>query len=88
MSTFENLIDLISQIKNCSSLKKGLFKNTGFAIRVQSSQLIPQSNAIAFFVLILETWRELLKTGFYGLGDMPEEFQRAINYNQIGLENN
>ena len=92
MSNIETLMDYISQIitnYKTEPADKVYFSNIDLKYAYSQLNLHPETAKHCNFNIVsgdmTSTYR--FKTGFYGLTDMPAEFQKAMDYTLIGLKN-
>ena len=92
MPNIETLMDSISQIiKNYKTEQADTIYFSSIDLKYAYSQLNlhPETAKQCNFNIVsgdmTGTYR--FKTGFYGLNNMPAEFQKAMNYTLIGLKN-
>ena len=90
MPNIDSLIDSISQHINNSNLGDNVYFST-IDLKYAYSQLKlhPDTARHCNFNIICgeATGTYRFKTGFYGLTDMPAEFQKAMDYTLVGLTN-
>ena len=90
MPNIDSLIDCISQHINYSNPGDKVYFST-FDLKYAYSQLklIPETSRHCNFNNICgdSTGTYRFQTGFYGLTDMPAEFQKAMDYTLVGLIN-
>ena len=90
MPNIDSLIDSISQHINDSNQGDNIYFST-IDLRYAYSQLKlhPDTARHCNFNIICgdATGTYRFKTGFYGLTDMPAEFQKAMDYTLVGLSN-
>ena len=90
MPNIDSLIDSISQHINDSNLGDNVYFST-IDLKYAYSQLKlhPDTARHCNFNIICgdATGTYRFKTGFYGLTDMPAEFQKAMDYTLVGLTN-
>ena len=90
MPNIDSLIDSISQHTNNSILGDNVYFST-IDLKYAYSQLKlhPDTARHCNFNIICgeATGTYRFKTGFYGLTDMPAEFQKAMDYTLVGLTN-
>ena len=90
MPNIDTLIESISQQISAPAPQKTTYFST-IDLKYAYSQLYQDANTANhcnFNIIsgdMTGTYR--FQTGFYGLTDMPAEFQKAIDYTLIGLQN-
>ena len=78
MPNIDILIDSISQHNNASNQgDKVYFSTIDLKYAYSQPKLHPDTSTVTY----------CFKTGFYGLTDMPAEFQKAMDYTWVGLTN-
>ena len=90
MPNINSLIDSISQHINDSNHGDNVYFPTNYLKYVYSQlKLHPDISRHGNFNIICgdSTGTYRFKTGFYGLADMPAEFQKAMDYTLVGLIN-
>ena len=86
----DSLIDSISQHINDSNQGENVYFSTiDLKYAYSQSNLHPDTARHCNFNIICvdATGTYCFKTGFYGLTDMPAEFQKAMDYTVVGLSN-
>ena len=86
----DSLIDSISQHNNDSDqVDNGYFSSIYLKYAYSQLKLHPDTSRHCNFNIICgdSTGTYRFKTGFYGLTDMPVEFQKAKDYTMVGLTN-
>ena len=90
MPNIDSLIDSISQHINDSNPGENVYFST-IDLKYKYSQLVlhPDTARHCNFNIICgdASGTCCFKTGFYGLTDMPAEFQKAMDYTLVGLSN-
>ena len=90
MPNIDSLIDSISQHINDSNPGHNVYFSTiDLKYAYRQPKLHPESSRQGNFNIICgdSTGTYRFKTGFYGLTDMPAEFQKAMDYTLVGLTN-
>ena len=90
MPNLDSLIDSISQHINDSNQGDNVYFSTiGFKYGYSQLKLHSVTSRHCNFNTICgdSTGTYRLKTGFYGLTDMPAEFQKAMDYSLVGVTN-
>ena len=90
MPTIDSLIDSISQHINDSNLVENVYFSTiDLQYAYRQLNLHPKTARYCNFDIICgeSTGTYRFKNGFYGLKDMPAEFQKAMDYTLIDLTN-
>ena len=86
MLNIDTLIEYISQqISDPASQYTTYFSTISFKYAYTQFNLDPVTANHCNFKIIRDTYR--FQTGFYGLTEMPAEFQNAIDYTLNGLKN-
>ena len=90
MPNIDSLIDSISQHINDSNHGEQVYFSTiDFKYAYSQLNLHPDTARHSNFNIICggATGTYRFKTGFYGLTDMPAEFQKEMDYTLVGLSN-
>ena len=90
MPNVDSLIDSISQHINDSNPGDNVyFSTTGPKYAYRQLKLHPETSCHCNFNIICgdSTGTYRFETGFYGLTDLPAEFQKAMDYTLVGLTN-
>ena len=90
MPNIDSLIDSISQhINNSNQVENVYFSTIDLKYAYSQLNLHPDTARHCNFNIICgdATGTYRFKTGFYGLTDMPAEFQTAMDYTLVGLSN-
>ena len=87
MPNIDTLIESISQQISAPAPQNTTYFST-IDLKYAYSQLNLDANTANFNVISCDmTATYKFQTGFYGLTDMPAEFQKAMDYTLIGLQN-
>ena len=89
MPNIDSLIDSISQHINDSNQSDNVYFSIGLKYAYSQLKLHPDTSRHCNFNIICgdSTGTYRFKPGFYGLTDMPAEFQKATEYTLVGLTN-